>query len=153
VTALTIGELRPEDVDRAAALDALLFADSQPWSAQAFLDALAASHHYLAARHGDELVGYGGLAFTAGPPLPEAEVHTVAVAPEHQGRGIGRALVRGLLAVADAGRAEVFLEVRTDNEPAHRLYESEGFTVVGLRREYYPVSGADAHTMRREAVT
>jgi ribosomal-protein-alanine N-acetyltransferase len=61
--------------------------------------------------------------------------------------------VRGLLAVADAGRAEVFLEVRADNEPAHRLYESEGFTVVGLRRGYYPVSGADAHIMRREAVT
>jgi ribosomal-protein-alanine N-acetyltransferase len=80
-------------------------------------------------------------------------VHTVAVAPDHQGRGIGRALVRGLLAVADAEHAEVFLEVRTDNEPAHRLYESEGFTVVGLRRRYYPVSQADAHTMRREAVT
>ncbi len=148
-----IEAMRPADAGPAAALDALLFADSQPWSEQSFREALAASHHYLAARCDDELVGYGGLAFTAGPPDPEAEVHTVAVAPGHQGRGIGRALVRGLLAVADAGRAEVFLEVRADNEPAHRLYESEGFTVVGLRRGYYPVSGADAHIMRREAVT
>ncbi len=152
MTALVIDELRPEDAVRAAELDAVLFADSQPWSARAFLDALASWHHYLAARDGDELVGYAGLAFTAGPPQPEAEVHTVAVAPDRQGRGIGRALVRGLLAIADAERAEVFLEVRTDNEPAHRLYESEGFTVVGLRRRYYPVSRADAHTMRREAV-
>jgi [ribosomal protein S18]-alanine N-acetyltransferase len=44
----------------------------------------------------------------------------------------------------------VFLEVRTDNEPARALYESEGFTVVGLRPRYYRPSGADAHTMRRE---
>jgi [ribosomal protein S18]-alanine N-acetyltransferase len=153
VTAMVIDELRPEDAVRAAELDAVLFADSQPWSAQAFRDALASWHHYLAARCGDELVGYAGLVFTAGPPRPEAEVHTVAVAPEHQGKGIGRELVRGLLALADAEHAEVFLEVRTDNEPAHRLYESEGFTVVGLRRRYYPVSRADAHTMRREAVT
>jgi [ribosomal protein S18]-alanine N-acetyltransferase len=152
VTALVIDELRPEDAARAAELDAVLFADSQPWTERAFLDALRSWHHYLAARDGDELVGYAGLAFTAGPPRPEAEIHTVAVAPDHQGRGIGRALVRGLLAVADAEHAEVFLEVRTDNEPAHRLYESEGFTVVGLRRRYYPVSLADAHTMRREAV-
>ncbi|WP_372496910.1 ribosomal protein S18-alanine N-acetyltransferase [Pseudonocardia humida] len=152
MTALVIDELRPEDAARAAELDAVLFADSQPWSERAFLDALASWHHYLAARCDDELVGYAGLAFTAGPPRPEAEVHTVAVAPEHQGKGIGRALVRGLLAVADQERAEVFLEVRTDNEPAHRLYESEGFAVVGLRRRYYPVSRADAHTMRREAV-
>jgi ribosomal-protein-alanine N-acetyltransferase len=153
VTAMVIDELRPADAARAAELDAVLFADSQPWSAQAFRDALASWHHYLAARLGDELIGYAGLVFTAGPPRPEAEIHTVAVAPEHQGKGIGRALVRGLLALADAEKAEIFLEVRTDNEPAHRLYESEGFTVVGLRRRYYPVSRADAHTMRREAVT
>jgi ribosomal-protein-alanine N-acetyltransferase len=152
MTALVIDELRPQDAARAAELDAVLFADSQPWTERAFLDALRAWHHYLAARDGDELVGYAGLAFTAGPPRPEAEIHTVAVAPDHQGRGIGRALVRGLLAVADAEHAEVFLEVRTDNVPAHRLYETEGFTVVGLRRRYYPVSQADAHTMRREAV-
>ena len=40
-------------------------------------------------------------------------------------------------------------EVR-DYDPARALYESEGFTVVGLRRRYYRPSGADAHTMRRE---
>ena len=84
-----------------------------------------------------------------GPPGAEAEIHTIGVDPAHQGRGIGRALLRGLLAAADALHAEVFLEVRTDNEPARRLYESEGFTVVGLRRRYYRPSGADAHTMRR----
>jgi [ribosomal protein S18]-alanine N-acetyltransferase len=78
-------------------------------------------------------------------------VHTIGVDPAPQGRGIGRALLRDLLAVADAAHAAVFLEVRTDNEPAHALYASEGFAVVGLRRRYYAPSGADAHTMRRAA--
>jgi ribosomal-protein-alanine N-acetyltransferase len=48
-------------------------------------------------------------------------------------------------------RATVFLEVRTDNDAARSLYESEGFTVVGRRRRYYRPSGADAYTMRRES--
>jgi [ribosomal protein S18]-alanine N-acetyltransferase len=52
--------------------------------------------------------------------------------------------------VADELGATVFLEVRTDNEPARALYEAEGFAVVGLRKRYYAPSGADAYTMRRE---
>ena len=52
--------------------------------------------------------------------------------------------------IADGG--VVHLEVRTDNEPAIQLYRSVGFTEVGLRRRYYRVSGADAYTMRRDAV-
>jgi ribosomal-protein-alanine N-acetyltransferase len=100
---------------------------------------------------GDLLVGYAGLAVLAGPPRAEAEIHTIGVDLAFQGRGIGRALLRGLLAVADTLHAAVFLEVRTDNDAARALYESEGFAVVGLRRRYYQPSGADAHTMRRES--
>jgi [ribosomal protein S18]-alanine N-acetyltransferase len=99
---------------------------------------------------GSRLAGYGGIAFLVGPPRAEAEIHTIGVDPAFQGRGIGRALLRGLLAAADARHATVFLEVRTDNDVARALYESEGFAVVGLRRRYYQPSGADAHTMRRE---
>jgi len=98
-----------------------------------------------------ELVGYGGIALVAGPPQAEAEIHTIGVDPEHQRRGIGRLLLRALLAVADAEHARVFLEVRTDNDAARALYEAEGFTVVGLRRCYYRPSGADAFSMRRQS--
>ena len=149
-TDVVIDALRASDAARCAALERLLFPGDDPWSAAAFRDELRAGHTYLAARHGELLVGYGGLAVVARPPTAEAEIHTIGVDPAFQGRGIGRALLRGLLADADARRATVFLDVRTDNDAARALYESEGFSVVGLRRRYYQPSGADAHTMRRE---
>ena len=151
-TTVVIGPLRESDAARCAELERILFPGDDPWSERAFREELRAGYHYVAARtEGDgELVGYAGLAFVAGPPDTEAEVHTIGVDPAHQGRGIGRALLRALLAVADPEHATVFLEVRTDNEAAHALYAAEGFTVVGLRRHYYRPSGADAHTMRRD---
>ena len=144
---VAFGPLRESDAPRCAALDRLLFAGDDPWSEQSFRQELRAGFHYVAARVDEIVVGYAGL----GVAGDEAEVHTIGVDPAHQGRGIGRALLRDLLAVADAAHAAVFLEVRTDNEPAHALYASEGFAVVGLRKRYYAPSGADAHTMRRDA--
>lgn len=148
---VTIGPLYPGDAEACAVLERLLFAEDDPWSAQAFREAVRSGHHYLAARDttANTLVGYAGLALIAGPPEPEAEVHTIGVHPDHQGRGIGRRLLDGLLGYADDHDAVVFLEVRTDNEPAQALYRRTGFAVVGIRRRYYRPSGADAFTMRR----
>lgn len=152
--------LTEADADACARLEARLFAGDDPWPAPAFVSELRAGHHYLAAREdtvvagGDPpaLVGYAGVsllpATRTGPA--EAEVHTIGVDPDRQGRGIGRALLRGLLAAADAIAATVYLEVRTDNAAALALYRSEGFAVLGTRRRYY-ASGADAHTMARPA--
>ncbi len=145
--------LRESDAPRCAELERLLFPGDDPWSERAFREEIRAGHYYLAVRDADELVGYAGLAFVAGPPNAEAEVHTIGVDPAHQRRGIGRALLRGLLDVADVAAATVYLEVRTDNDAARALYEAEGFAVVGLRKRYYRPSGADAHTMRRGPAT
>ena len=147
---VVIDALHAADAVRCAALEQVLFPGDEPWSAAAFREELRAGHTYLAARIDGQLVGYGGIAVVGSPPEAEAEIHTIGVDPARQGRGIGRTLLRGLLAAADALHATVFLEVRTDNEAARTLYESEGFAVVGLRRRYYRPSGADAHTMRRE---
>ncbi|MGH3766117.1 MAG: ribosomal protein S18-alanine N-acetyltransferase [Pseudonocardiaceae bacterium] len=133
------------DAPRCAELECLVFSGDDPWRCEAFVEALSLGHHYLAAREGDSLIGYAGLA-RAGV---EAEIHTLAVDPAHHRRGIGRALLRAVL--SHAVGATVFLEVRTDNESAIQLYRSEGFDVIGIRRGYYRPSGADAFTMRRLA--
>jgi ribosomal-protein-alanine N-acetyltransferase len=149
---LTLAPLRGEDVGRCVELEHQLFPGDDPWSEQMFAHELCGPNYYLGAYLDDgSLIGYAGLAVLAGPPRAEAEVHTMAVDPAAQGHGVGTALLRALLARADEDAATVFLEVRTDNDAAIRLYERHGFTRAGLRRHYYQPSGADAYTMRREA--
>ncbi|GAB3677154.1 ribosomal protein S18-alanine N-acetyltransferase [Saccharopolyspora tripterygii] len=144
-------KLRRADLRRCAQLEQVLFADDDPWSQAAFSSELDQGHHYVGAYLGERLIGYAGLAVNGRPPHLEAEVHTIGVDPDHQGRGAGKALLRALLARADERGAATFLEVRTDNEPAIAMYRDHGFEIVGLRPRYYQPSGADAHTMRREA--
>jgi len=147
---LTIDGLTEADADRCAELEAILFPGDDPWPTVAFVRELAAEHnHYVAARDGDTLIGYGGISRLGRTPPFEYEIHTIGVDPEHQGCGIGRRMLDALLTIA--ADSVVHLEVRTDNVPAIALYRSVGFTQVGLRKRYYRVSGADAYTMRREA--
>ncbi|WP_406688675.1 ribosomal protein S18-alanine N-acetyltransferase [Saccharopolyspora sp. ID03-671] len=145
-------KLRRSDLRRCAELERVLFDGDDPWSRAAFSAELDQGHHYVGAYLGERLIGYAGLAVNGRPPHAEAEVHTIGVDPEHQGEGVGKALLRALLSRADEHRATTFLEVRTDNEAAIKMYRDHGFEIVGLRPRYYQPSGADAHTMRREAV-
>jgi ribosomal-protein-alanine N-acetyltransferase len=132
------------DIDQVATLELVLFPTDSPWTPAMFWAELAAGHHYVVVRDGDRRVdGYAGLA--GGADL--AEVQTIGVRPDRQGRGIGRALLDDLIAAA--GDRRILLDVRTDNVPALSLYSSVGFTRIGLRRRYYQPSGADAYTMER----
>ena len=149
---VTIGALTVDDAERCAELESVLFPGDDPWPTVAFVRELAAEHnHYVAARTANTLVGYGGISRLGRTPPFEYEIHTIGVDPAYQGRGVGRRVLDELLTIADGG--VVHLEVRTDNEPAIALYRSVGFAEVGLRRRYYRISGADAYTMRREALT
>jgi [ribosomal protein S18]-alanine N-acetyltransferase len=148
---VTIGALTGVDAQRCADLEAQLFDGDDPWPAAAFNRELASSHnHYVAARTASLLVGYAGISRLGRKPPFEYEVHTIGVDPDYQGRGVGRRLLDELLEFADGG--VVYLEVRTDNEAAIALYRSVGFEQIGVRKRYYRVSGADAYTMRREAL-
>jgi ribosomal-protein-alanine N-acetyltransferase len=64
----------------------------------------------------------------------ERELLNLAVDPLHRRRGIGRSLVKALLAEAPGA---VFLEVRESNRRARDLYKSLGFQEVSLRKNYY----------------
>ena len=79
----------------------------------------------------------------------EAELLLLAVAPDEQRRGIGQALLDDFIASALAeGTHRLHLEVR-DGNSAIVLYERAGFSLAGVRREYY--RGSDGH--KRDALT
>lgn len=68
----------------------------------------------------------------------EVSILNVAVDPEFQRRGLGRALVNLVLDEARIRRAtQVLLEVREKNDAARLLYTSLGFTASGVRSNYY----------------
>jgi ribosomal protein S18 acetylase RimI-like enzyme len=54
-------------------------------------------------------------------------IHHMAVLPEYQNRGIGKALLKEALAIAKATGYQAKLEVHQDNPAARHLYSSLGF--------------------------
>ena len=63
------------------------------------------------------------------------EVGLFAVLKKHQGRGIGRKLLRYILQIAKKDKLKkLVLEVRNDNLKALNLYLKYGFVVTGIRK-------------------
>jgi ribosomal-protein-alanine N-acetyltransferase len=82
---------------------------------------------------------------------PEAHLINLAVTPVGQGRGVGRAMVERLLAVARSEAvSQIFLEVRASNLVAQRLYAGVGFEQIDVRRGYYADNGEDALVLYHE---
>ena len=84
----------------------------------------------------------------------EAEILSVAIDASQRGRGLSRNLLLTHLGhLAGRGVHTVFLEVEENNQPARRLYEWGGFSVVGRRERYYQQPGGEqlnALLMRRD---
>jgi ribosomal-protein-alanine N-acetyltransferase len=80
----------------------------------------------------------------------EAELLTLAVAPNSRGRGLGAYLLGRIETQAAAQDAtRIFLEVHAGNAPALRLYSSAGYRQIGRRRDYY-APGRDALVLSKE---
>ena len=61
--------------------------------------------------------------------------------------GCGKILDEIIKMLKEKHLERVYLEVRTDNVPALRLYESRGFMRIGIRKRYYYPENKDAYTM------
>jgi len=80
-----------------------------------------------------ELAGFSLMRVVA----DEAELLLIAVKPQSQQQGIGRALIDDFIASATGqGARRLHLEVRDGNR-AVALYEQAGFALAGRRRDYY----------------
>lgn len=126
-------------------------AHAAPWTIGNFRDALAAGYAALVGESRDDLVAYGVLMLAPG----EGQLLNLTVAKASRRRGLGRSLLRRMLAdAARVGAEQCFLEVRESNLAAIALYLREGFAPVARRVAYYPPLTAgnrreDALVMRR----
>lgn len=138
----TLRPMRAEDVDEVARIESEAY--EFPWSGGIFRDCLRAGYGCWVLAQDDLVVGYGVLSVAAG----EAHVLNVCIAPDAQGHGHGRRLMRRLIDLARWHQAQrIFLEVRPSNPRAIALYHDLGFNEIGRRPNYYP-----ARTGREDAL-
>ena len=120
--------MRQTDVDAVASVEKRAYVF--PWTPGIFRDCLRAGHQCWILESGANLIGFGVLSTAAG----EAHLLNLCIAPEYQGRGHGRRLLRRMLDLARwHGAGQVFLEVRPSNPGAIALYRAEGFNEIGMR--------------------
>jgi [ribosomal protein S18]-alanine N-acetyltransferase len=141
---LIIAPMRTKDLRGVLKIEEAVF--PQPWSHRLFVEELGQrkSRSYRAAWVGQDVVGFAGQMFID----DESHVNNIAVDPRWQGRGLGAVLLADLVrAGLERGSRHLTLEVRVGNEPALALYRRFGMAPVGIRRNYYPVTGDDALVM------
>jgi ribosomal-protein-alanine N-acetyltransferase len=118
------------------------------WTEELFLDELAQvsfSRDVAVAVLNSKIVGYASFRYVG----RQGDVNTVAVASDQQGKGIGSALMDWLESQALVRNVrEIFLEVRSDNEVAGKMYASRGYERIDVRRNYYG-NTIDASILRK----
>lgn len=126
-----------------------------PWSRQNFIDSLNSNYaiQLLVADSGQplrsqatgEILGY----YVAMRGYDEVHLLNLTVAPGFRGQGWAVMLLQALaLWARGIGAQWLWLEVRVGNRRAQQLYIRQGFSQVGLRKNYYPAE----HGLREDAL-
>ena len=140
---LILSRTTREDVPSIRVIERLSF--PSPWDSITIMRTISDRGSFnLTARYQGRVVGY---VFSVSM---RKMVHllNLAVHPEFRRRGIGRRLLSEIISFARSTRKSyVFLEVRTSNDSARKLYASMGVSPVLTWRRYYSDTGDDAAVM------
>ena len=133
-----------EYIKSAAEIESRSFADC--WNERTLCELLSMTNYDIIVSVSEGLVtGYCCFSLL----FDEAEILRIAVIPEKRNCGQGYVLLEHILKMLSTGGASnVFLEVRTGNIPARRLYEKLGFENIYVRENYYS-DGEDAVVYRK----
>lgn len=144
IHAAQIREATHLDLDDIMSVEVRSF--TTPWSRDAMaqeIDRGDWSRVMVSVMHG-ELVGF----MVYWIVVNELHLLNLAVRPDCRRQGIGRAMVKHLVELADdSGLASLFLEVRVSNTSAQHLYRQFGFEPIAIRQNYYSDDGEDAIVM------
>lgn len=141
---MTVRRATIEDAKEIFAIEMDCF--SVPWS----LDSIEAElinqekKLYYVIEDTEGVVGYAG----AWLVYDEGQITNIAIRPSARRQGFGATLTRALIEECfKRGMHEIFLEVRISNLSALSLYRQLGFTVKGMRKNYYSEPKEDAYIM------
>lgn len=130
-----ISSLSQNDLTRA--LDIERRAHAFPWSEQTLVSNQGERYLNLQLTVNGEMAAFAITQIV----LDEATLFNIAVDPQFQRQGLGRALLERVIEdVEKRGVVTLWLEVRASNIAAIGLYESLGFNEVSIRRNYYPTA-------------
>ncbi|CRL63645.1 MULTISPECIES: ribosomal protein S18-alanine N-acetyltransferase [Proteus] len=129
----TISLLNPADLPLAWEIEKL--SHSFPWSEETFYSNQGSHYFNLKICIDNIIVGFAITQLI----LDEATLFNIAIHPDYQGKGYGKALLLELIETLEKKNiTTLWLEVRESNEKAFNLYESIGFNFVSKRKNYYP---------------
>lgn len=118
---------------------------SIPWTEQSIAASAGSETAYFNIAFIDEKpAGYMSMQIVLG----EGDIMRVAVLPEFRRLGVGRALLQDCFSYNTLDT--VFLDVRENNIPAIKLYESFGFKNIGVRKNYYSDPTENAVMMKKK---
>lgn len=125
--------MNKDHVAQIASLERQCFAD--PWSEGSIASELDNPLSlWLVAEQNGAVCGYVG----SQTVLDETDMMNIAVRPDCRRQGIAAALIDELIVrLKERGSHILRLEVRQSNAPAIALYNSMGFTQLGIRKNYY----------------
>ncbi|MEW6739662.1 MAG: ribosomal protein S18-alanine N-acetyltransferase [Nitrospirota bacterium] len=141
-----IREMYPDDIPEIVSIERLSF--STPWSETSFRSEIYSRYSVTrVAELNGVVVGYICVKHVA----DECHLLDLAVHPDYRRRGIARALLDDVIQeLRIEGCRFFYLEVRSSNYAARKLYEKFGFNMVGVRKGYYVNPAEDAVIMMME---
>jgi ribosomal protein S18 acetylase RimI-like enzyme len=133
---IDIRPVQPADLDALEALEKRTF-ETDRLSRRSFRRWISGEHRaFKVATVDGVLAGYILIILHRGTRL--ARLYSIAVDSQMRGRGLGRKLIEaGEKAARAAGRIDMRLEVRKDNDAAIQLYEQLGYHRFGEYEDYY----------------
>lgn len=141
---MTVRRATIEDAKEIFAIEMECF--SVPWSLDSIETELVNEDKklYYVIEDANGVVGYAG----AWLVYDEGQITNIAIRPSVRRQGFGVKLTSALIEECfKRGMHEIFLEVRISNLSALSLYRQLGFTVKGMRKNYYSEPKEDAYIM------
>ena len=141
---MTVRRATIEDAKEIFAIEMECF--SVPWSLDSIETELLNEDKklYYVVEDANGVVGYAG----AWLVYDEGQITNIAIRPSARRQGFGAKLTSALIEECiKRGMHEIFLEVRISNLSALSLYRQLGFTVKGMRKNYYSEPKEDAYIM------